>query len=152
MHDDLAGLITADDLQVGDEFELGSYTVTLEEMLAFSRQWDPQDFHVDVQAAEQGYFGGVIASGLHTMAIVQRLWVTSNVHRWAVIAGSGLRDVKFLLPVRPGQTLTARVRILDIDLERPDRGRVTKQSLLFDAEDSLVLEMVSDAYLKRRAT
>lgn len=150
MHDDLEGLITADDIHVGDEFELGSYTVTLEEILAFARQWDPQDFHVDVDAAEKGYFGGIIASGLHTMAIVQRLWVTTNVQGWAIIAGSGLRDVKFLLPVRPDQTLTGLVRILEVDLERPDRGRITKQSLLFDAEGRIVLDMVNDAYVKRR--
>lgn len=150
MHDELDGLITADDLHVGDEYELGSYTPSLEEMLDFSRQWDPQGFHVDVDVAADGHFGGIIASGLHTMAIVQRLWVTTNLHRWAVIAGSGLRDVRFLRPVRPDQTLTGRVRILDVVLERPDRGRITKQSQLFDADGELVFEMVNDAYIKRR--
>ena len=82
-----APLLYAEDLPVGSTVELGSHAVTLEEMLEFARQWDPQGFHTDPEVAAAGHFGEVIASGIHTLGIYQRLSVEGAVGRWAVIAG-----------------------------------------------------------------
>ena len=92
----LDGLKLAEDLAVGDVVTLGTHEVTDVEILEFARSWDPQWFHLDVDAAAAGPYGGLIASGLHTMAIYQRLYVDST--QWAAIAGRGLPEVRFLRP------------------------------------------------------
>jgi len=66
-------LLPAEDMPVGVELDCGSYAVTEEEIVEFASHWDPQYFHIDRDAAEHSDFGGLIASGLHTAAIFQRL-------------------------------------------------------------------------------
>lgn len=82
-------IVYADDLQPGQRHELGIHTVSESELVDFASQWDPQAFHVDRAAAESGAFGGLIASGIHSLAIAQRLAVSSVLTSWSVIAGRG---------------------------------------------------------------
>lgn len=140
----------ADDLTVGEVVELGSHTVSEAELLDFATSWDPQDFHVDEAVAVHGYFGGLIASGVHTMAVFQRLSVLGAYRHWSVIGGRGLRDVRFLRPVRPGDTLTGTVTIDEIELDDRGRGLVTTSGELLDAEGRAVFRLLSEAYLRRR--
>lgn len=67
--------VYAEDLAVGDILDLGSYKMTVEDLHEFSVQWDPQRFHIDEEFAQKGHFGGIIASGIHSLAIFQRLAV-----------------------------------------------------------------------------
>ncbi|WP_145726698.1 MaoC/PaaZ C-terminal domain-containing protein [Nocardioides sp. J9] len=106
----------AEDLEPGTTYDLGTYEVTAEEIVDFATQWDPQDFHVDEEAARHGAFGGLIGSGLHSMAILQRLAVTRVLRGWSLIAGRSVSDVQMTSPLRPGMTVHG---VLEVE----DRGR-----------------------------
>ncbi|MFC7449736.1 MaoC/PaaZ C-terminal domain-containing protein [Rhodococcus daqingensis] len=140
----------AEDLMVGDVIDLGSHTVSESEMVDFSTAWDPQDFHLEAEAAEHGYFGGLIASGVHTIAIFQRLAVDGAYRRWSVIGARGLRDVRFLRPVRPGEVLTGLLVIDDVALDERGRGLVTTTGQLADAQGRTVFSLLTEIYLHRR--
>lgn len=84
------------DLNLGDRTELGKYTISTDDIVTFARQWDPQFFHIDEErAVTDGYFGGIIASGIQTLAIFQRLSVKSFIQNLNVIGGAGSMDCSF---------------------------------------------------------
>lgn len=138
----------ADAIVVGTTYELGSYDVTEDEIIEFASRWDPQDFHVDRAAAAAGHFGEVIASGVHTLAIFQRLAVESVFRKWAVIGGRRLSQIEFLSPVRPGTTLVGVLRIHDIEPESPTRSLVTAVGTLSTNGD-VVFTIAVEIYLAR---
>ncbi|MGW0042566.1 MaoC/PaaZ C-terminal domain-containing protein [Rhodococcus sp. NPDC003348] len=140
----------AEDLTVGEVIDLGSHTVTETELVDFATAWDPQDFHVDKDVAERGYFGGLIASGIHSIAVLQRLSVDGAYRHLSVIGGRGLKDVRFWRPVRPGDALTATMRIDDVVLDDRGRGLVTSTGQLRDRDGNRVLDAVTEAYVRRR--
>ena len=140
----------AEDLAAGELIDLGSHTVTEAELVSFATQWDPQDFHTDRRAAQHSYFGGLIASGIHSIAVLQRLSVDAMYRHFRVLGGRGLRDVRFLRPVRPGDTLTGEMHIDDIILDNRERALVISTGRLQDPEGRPVLDMVVEAYLHRR--
>ncbi|WP_238422184.1 MaoC/PaaZ C-terminal domain-containing protein [Gordonia sp. 'Campus'] len=140
----------ADDLTVGQTFEFGTHHVTEKELLDFARAWDPQDFHVDPDVAARGPYGGLIASGLHTMSIYQKLNVTGVLDNWRVIAGKRLGDVEFLRPVRPGDTLTGSTVIDAIEFDDRDRALVTSSAELRNTDGKPVLRTVVEAYVHAR--
>lgn len=149
-NDPSSDLHHAQDLRVGTRYELGEYHVSTDEIVEFARRWDPQYFHVDPVAAEQSIFGGLIASGLHTMAIFQRLSVERVYQHWAVIAGRRLRDIELVSPVRGGMTLSGVVEIEAIRLE-PKRALVTTRGQL-SADGRKVMESVFETYVHSRPT
>lgn len=140
----------AEDLTVGDVVELGEHTVTEAELLDFAGTWDPQDFHVDAEAAAKGAFGGLIASGLHSMSVLQRLSALGWYRNLSVICGRGVRDVRFWRPVRPGDSLTGTMRIDEVVLDDRGRGLVTSTGQLRDRDGNRVLDLISEAYVRRR--
>jgi acyl dehydratase len=140
----------ADDLVVGETFDLGSHTVTSAEITGFARTWDPQFFHVDEKAAGRGLFGGLIASGIHTMAVFQRLSVAAFWSRSATVAARGIRDVRFTSPVRPETTLVGRLVVDDVRHRDAGRSLVSVSGALDDESGAAVLAMTLDAYLARR--
>lgn len=144
-----ADIVTADDLATGDRIELGRRTLTEAEIVEFARDWDPQWFHTDPAAAAAGYHGGAIASGIHTLAVLQRLCVEALYSRWAVIAGRGFDRLRFTAPVRPGDTLTGAVTILDVSLDE-SRGRVQMDFVLRNQDDAQVLTALMTVYVWRR--
>ena len=95
-------------------------------MLAFAKQFDPQPMHVDPVAAAQGPFGGLIASGWHTSGLMMRLFVDHYLSSVASLASPGVDELKWLQPVRPGDTLRIRVTVTEARRSRskPDRGIV----------------------------
>jgi len=95
-----------EDFQPGDRIEMGRHTFTPEEIVAFARQFDPQPFHVDAEAAKKSFFGGLIASGWHTCSIGMRLTVESHVNRTASLGSPGLDNIRWLKPVRAGDTIS----------------------------------------------
>lgn len=140
----------ADDLEVGDVHVLGSHLVTREEVVEFATDWDPQFFHVDAAAAERGVFDGLIASGIHTMAVFQRLSVAGFWGRTATLAARGIREVRFVRPVRPGTEVTGRLTVEDIGPRDETRSLVTVSGVLEEASGP-VLTMTLDVYLARRS-
>ncbi len=144
----MAEPLYAEDLVVGSVHDLGTYQVTLQEILDFAEQWDPQIFHVDVQAANAGFFGEIIASGVHTVAIAQRLAVRGAYRHWSVIAGRRV-SAEFPKPVRPGDTVAGSLTVERVTPTGPGRSLVvTRGRLTTDGET--VLDTTVEAYVRRR--
>jgi acyl dehydratase len=144
--------LCAEDLVVGSFFDLGTWDVTLDDIVEFARRWDPLPMHVDVGSAAAGPFGEIIASGIHTMAIMQRLNVEGFLGRVAIIAGRSMSDVRLTKPVMPGSRLRGR-QTIDAVLRRPSgRALVTTTSTLVDQTGALVLSMTGDSVVAQRST
>lgn len=142
-------LTTADDLRVGERIQLGETTLTEQEIVDFAAAWDPQWFHTDPAAAATGHHGGVIASGIHTVAVLQKLSVEAFYSRWAVIAGRGFDRLRFTSPVRPGDTLSGSVTVADVSLD-DTRGRVQLEIEMHDRDARTVLTASMTVFLWRR--
>lgn len=139
----------SEDLVVGRTIDLGTYRTSTEEIIAFATQWDPQDFHTDPESAAHGYFGEVIGSGIHTLAIFQRLAVLGAYRHWAVVAGRRIRSVELTAPLRPGMTVAGDVTVESVENTRPDRALVVKRGRLVH-DGSPMLEAVVESYVRRR--
>lgn len=118
------------DLTVGQEFGLGDYTLTKDDLVEFATRWDPQGFHIDEDVADAGVYRGLIASGIQSMAIMQRLSVLGAYDEWAMIAGKEVRQMSFLRPVRPGDVLTGTITVTGIEFDDRNRALVETVSEL----------------------
>ena len=141
-----------EDFEPGQTLVLGTHTVTEEEILEFARRWDPQPFHVDPKAAKGTVFGGLIASGWHTGALWMRMYV-DNVLGTASRGSPGIEELRWLAPVRPGDTLTGTLTVLDkAPSERdPTRGTVRIQAEMTNGDGVVVMRMTSRGHFGRRA-
>ena len=115
-----------EDYVPGAVFEYGEIPVTKDEIVEFARRFDPQYIHVDPERALQGPFGGLIASGWHTAAMMMRLIVDNFLPKSASLGSPGIDELRWLRPVRPGDVLSVRLSILEAARSRskPDRGVV----------------------------
>lgn len=141
-------LLHAEDLSVGTHYDLGSWEMSPEELRTFAVAWDPLPIHVDQAAADAGHYGGLIASGIHTLAVVQRLAVDGAYSRWSIYAGRALRDVRFLRPVRAGMRLEVSLAVIGLELSHADRGLVTLHAEARH-EGNPVLQMVVETWVLR---
>ncbi|MDE0940974.1 MAG: MaoC family dehydratase [Alphaproteobacteria bacterium] len=146
-----------EDIVVGTERSFGQYEVTEGEIIAFGKLYDDQPFHTDPEAAKDSIYGGLIASGWHTCAMFMRMAVDAQDkdNSLAGLGSPGFDDLKWLLPVRPGDTLSAQTKILSATPSRSklDRGTVRIQITIFNQTGALVLEMTSmGRYLRRPTT
>jgi acyl dehydratase len=144
--------LTFDDFEPGQVLELGSHTVSEDEIIEFARRFDPQPFHVDPEAAKTSVFGGLIASGWHTGAMWMRLYVDSMLGAASAQGSPGIEELRWLAPVRPGDTLHGRLTVLDTtpSERRPDRGTVRIRGEMVNQDDVTVLSMVSRGHFGRR--
>jgi len=133
-----------DDFVVGEVIELGSVQVTEEAILEFAREFDPQPFHVDPDAARETPFGGLIASGWHTCSMFMRLMYDGLLADSTSQGSSGMEELRWLVPVRPGDTLAARCIVLDAQRSstKPHRGTVMLRSEMVNQRDEVVLRMI----------
>jgi acyl dehydratase len=115
-----------EDFVVGRSIEVGQCKVTEEEIIAFATQFDPQPFHVDKEAAAKSMYGGIIASGWHTCGMMMRLMVDGILGDSASLGSPGLEEVRWIKPVRGGDTLTVSTTVLESrpSTSKPDRGVV----------------------------
>jgi acyl dehydratase len=113
-----------EDFEIGKTIEIGSKTVTEEEIIAFAMQFDPQPFHVDKAAAEESTFGGLIASGWHTCGMIMRLMVDGFLNDAASLGSPGMDEIRWLKPVRAGDTLNVTITATASrpSTSKPDRG------------------------------
>ncbi len=141
-----------EDFEPGQVVELGSRTLTEEEIVAFAREFDPQPFHVDPDAARESVFGGLIASGWHTGALWMRMYVDSLLDGTASMGSPGIEELRWLAPVRPGDTLTGRLEVLETtpSERRPDRGTVRIRAEMVNQDGVVVLAMTSRGHFGRR--
>ncbi|MER6334060.1 MaoC family dehydratase [Streptomyces sp. NPDC001034] len=141
-----------EDFRTGDVHELGTVTVTEEEVLDFARRFDPQPFHIDPERAKQSSFGGLIASGFHTSALFMRRYVDGLLAYSACEGSPGIDEVRYRRPVRPGDVLTARVEILGSRpaLGNPATGIVQPRCELVAADGTVVFSMILHSIFRRR--
>ena len=141
-----------EDFRPGEVVELGSATVAREDVLAFARRYDPQPFHVDEEAAGRSPYGGLIASGFHTAALFMRLFVDGLLAGTASLGSPGLEDLRWTLPVRPGDTLHARYTVLEARPSRSDPGRgiLRGSGEAFNQHDDLVMAFTVTNFVARR--
>ncbi len=137
---------------VGESFEHGAYLVSAEEIMAFARQYDPQPFHLDLDAAAASVFGGLTASGFHTVAIQGALMHSSPEADAAVMAGLGWDEVRFSNPARVGDTLSVRFTCLEArpSGSKPDRGIVRNKVEVLNQDGQIVLSSVHNLLVGRR--
>lgn len=145
------GLLYGDDLQPGMEFPFDSITLSEADMVDFARRWDPQPMHVDAAAAADSAWGGIIGSGIQTVAVYQRLVVDALWSRTAAKAGRNF-SVQLRRPVRPGSTLTGKVVIQEVT-RRPERGDavVVIAAELVDDSGEVVMNLTLDAVVMLRS-
>ena len=120
------GLSYFEDYALGSTYECGSVSIDQASIVAFAKEFDPQPFHVDPVAAAAGPYGGLIASGWHTAALVMRLLVENYLAPESSLGSAGLDELRWPHPVRPGDTLRVRATVVESrrSLSKPDRGIV----------------------------
>lgn len=136
-------MMSWEDFQVGERQEMGRHTFTEDEIVAFARQFDPQPFHTDAQAAQHSFFGGLVASGWHTCAVAMRLMCDSYLNNSRSLGAPGVENVRFHKPVRPGDTLLFRRTVLAARLSasRKGVGLVKQRWEALNEHGELVLSM-----------
>ena len=132
-----------EDYAVGSEFSGGSIAVDAAEIIAFARRYDPQPFHTDPEAARASTFGGLIASGWHTVALTMKLLVESYLSAESSLGSPGIDELRWIKPVRPGDALSIRVVVKEArrSRSRPDRGLVGSAIEVRNQRGELVMSM-----------
>jgi acyl dehydratase len=143
-------IVYAEDLVLDVPYPMGTYYLDREAVVTFAEAWDPQPFHLDEEVAATHGYGGLIASGLQTACIFQRLAVTGIYTNWAIIAGKAIREMSFHRAVRPDSTLTGSVTITDVVPRDEHRSLVHKLGRLWDEEGHPVFTIRAEAYMRRR--
>jgi acyl dehydratase len=140
-----------DDLRIGQRFTSGTHVVDEEQIKAFARQFDPQPFHLDNEAARETLFAGLAASGWHTAALTMRLLVESGMPLAGGIIGAGC-ELDWPNPTRAGDTLRVESEVSDVrpSQSRPDRGVVTVRSLTRNQRGEVVQRLTARLIVPRR--
>jgi acyl dehydratase len=141
-----------DDFKPGDELASPGATVTEAQIIDFALQFDPQPFHLDVTAAAASPFGGLIASGFHTIALSFRLFWQTGALNDGSIGSPGIDEVRWLKPVRPGDTLRVVAKVLEIrpSRSRPDRGVVRMQYTTLNQHGETVMTLIGNQLMRTR--
>jgi acyl dehydratase len=139
------------EFRAGQVLELGSYTLSEAEIIEFATRYDPQPFHIDPDAARASNWGGIIASGFHTCSVAMRL-IVQNALAGSESSGSpGLSSVRWLKPVRPGDTLSLRVEVQQANVSQSGgTGIVVWQWQLSNQRGEMVLDLVATSLFNLR--
>jgi acyl dehydratase len=132
-----------EDFIVGLRRELGSRSLSEDEMIGFAREYDPQPFHIDAEAAARSPFGSLIASGWQTCAVTMRILCDSFLLESASMGSPGVDEVRWTKPVRPGDTLTVFSTVLEARASRskPDRGVIVSATEVVNQKGEVVMTM-----------
>ena len=141
-----------EDFKPGDVIELGARTITKERILAFAREFDPQPFHTDEEAAKRSIYGGLLASGWHTGSLLMRILYDGLLHDAASLGSPGIDELRWLEPVRPGDTLAGRMTILEAipSRSKPDRGIIRSLIEMRNQHGAVVLSIRGLSLIGRR--
>jgi acyl dehydratase len=142
-----------EDFKPGDAFPMGERLIDRDEVMAFARDFDPQPFHIDEEAARRSMYGGLIASGWHTVAMVMRMMCESYLNQSASLGSPGVDNVRWLKPVRPGDTIRAQRTVLEsrASQSRPEMGLVKTRWEVFNQDGELVMTMEGYGMFQRRS-
>lgn len=142
-----------DDIEVDETAEFDAVTLSKEDIFEYAEKFDPLPFHVDEEAAAETIYGGLIASGWHTAAVGMRFAVDSFIQDLAGMGGRGVDDLRWLNPVRPGDTLSGRGVVVDKrqSSTHSDRGYVDFEVTLTNQAGDEVLRMTLLLMVKRKS-
>ncbi|HYM01338.1 MAG TPA: MaoC family dehydratase, partial [Stellaceae bacterium] len=142
-----------DDFAVGDRLTTRGVTLTESMIIDFGLTYDPQPFHIDVEAARQSNYGGLISSGFQTLALGFRLVLETGIFRASSMGSPGFDELRWLLPVRPGDTLHTELEVVEKtpSKSKPDRGILRVAYRIQNQKNEDVLTFLSMHLLKRRA-
>ena len=115
-----------EDYVAGSVHEFGSIAVEQEEIIAFGKRFVPLPYHTDPEPAKKSIYGGLIASGWHTAGLMMRLYTDHYLSKVANLGSPGVDELRWDKPVRPGDSLSIRVTVLETRLSqsKPDHGIV----------------------------
>ena len=142
-----------EDIAVGTTRSFGRYAVTREEVVDFARKYDPQPFHLDDEAAAATHFGRLSASGWHTCAMTMAMLVEDmKTEATASLGSPGVDNLRWVRPVYPGDVLRCKTEVLEKrrSVSRPEMGLFKSRCRVFNQNDELVLEMVSNGLVRTR--
>jgi len=141
-----------EDFNLDSRVSMGTVSVDRDEVIEFATRYDPQPFHVDPEAAKESIYGGIIASGWHTCSMVMRLMCDSYLLNSSSLGSPGIENVRWLLPVFPGDKLTAYRTVIEkrASKTRPDRGIVKTYWEVENQDSKIVMTMTGvNFFLKR---
>jgi len=143
-----------EDFSVGQTFTTRAGTLSAGDVSDFALKYDPQPIHVDAHEAEKGMFGGIIASGLHTFAFSLRLFIDLGLTMKSNIVGPGVDALRWVAPVRPGDTIHSIVEVesLTPSKSKQDRGTVRLNFTTRNQNDEIVMTYTSIMILRKRPT
>ena len=141
-----------EDFTVGQTFTYPPRTVSEDEIIAFAREYDPQPFHLDKEAAKQSLFGGLCASGWHTAGMMMRMLVDNMIGKYASMGSPGVDQLRWVKPVFPGDTLQLSGEVLEVrpSQSKPDRGVITSRYEMKNQKGETVLTMQAKGMYGRR--
>lgn len=145
-----------EEIEVGESIDVGPITVTREQVVAFAAEFDPQPFHLSDAEAAKTHFGTLSASGWHTTALFMKMFVAAiqaQPGRQAASLGAiGIDELRWLRPVRPGDTLRGVSEVIEkkASRSRPEMGIVRNRVTLFNQKDEPVLTMIPIAMWRTR--
>jgi acyl dehydratase len=141
-----------EDFAVGSVREFGATRLTRDAIVAFARDFDPQPFHLDDEAAQASLFGGLCASGWHTCALTMRMMCDAYLNDTASLGSPGLDSIRWTAPVHPGDTLHVRMTVLAARTmaSKPQVGLVQSRWEVFKQDGTLVLSMDGWGMMRRR--
>jgi acyl dehydratase len=141
-----------EDFKVGEVTEIGPVNVSEEEIVEFASRYDPQPFHIDPDAAKSSPFGGLIASGWHTAALFMGMFVREILLDSASMGSPGVEEIRWTAPVRPGDQLTGRVTVTDVQpsTKTPGRGTVITTNEVFNQTGERVMTLKARGFFAQR--
>ncbi len=141
-----------EDFPLGETVELGSHQFTAESIVAFGTAFDPQVYHVDAERAKSSVWGGLIASGWQTASVYMRLLVDNLFSGTESLGSPGLDSLRWVAPVRPGDTLRARITFLEgtPSRSRPDRGIIRSRGEMVNQRGDVVMQVEAVNFFARR--
>jgi acyl dehydratase len=140
-----------EDFAVGQTFGSGRLPIDKERIFAFAAEFDPQPFHLDEAAARRSIFGGLCASGWHTLAVTMRLLLDSELKPAGGFIGAGLDECRWPRPVRPGDELRVECEIIEVrpSKSRPEQGLIKLRTTTLNQNGEAVLVYVANLVVPR---
>ncbi len=138
----------------GAVHEFGDIKVEEAEIISFAKRFDPQIFHTDPAAAKRTIYGGLIASGWHSASLMMRMFVDHYLSHVASLGSPGVDELRWLKPVRPGDTLSLRITVTQTKRSRskPDRGIVYSYVEALNQKGEVVMTMKALNFISCRET
>ncbi len=141
-----------EDFEVGQRIRSRGATLSESEIIDFALKYDPQPFHIDKEAAAAGPYGGLIASGFQTLALAFRMFLQENVLFTASMGSPGMDELRWLKPVRPGDTVRMNMEVMEKreSASRPDRGYMRCYYEVLNQKDEQVMSFYATQIVRRR--